>query len=141
MTVSLEREAVRDVFLPAGTRLPRGSIIAVASSGMWNSNLHHDPEKFDGYRYLRKVKDGDERTSFVSSTKEHNVFGMGNHICPGRFLAAVEIKLCLAHVLLQYDLRLQKGCEPKTVKNGIFQMVDPAVRLETRKRPEKTVFS
>ncbi|KAF7195294.1 Cytochrome P450 monooxygenase [Pseudocercospora fuligena] len=132
--VGLERQATKDVYLPDGTRLPRGTIIAVDSSDMWDPNINAEPDRFDGYRYFKKRESGDNQTSFVSSTKEHNVFGMGKHICPGRFLANVEIKLCLAHILLKYDIRLQKGCEPKTIKNGLFQMVDPVANVEIRRR-------
>ncbi|EME79249.1 uncharacterized protein MYCFIDRAFT_34318 [Pseudocercospora fijiensis CIRAD86] len=131
--VGLERQATKDVYMPDGTRLPRGTILAVDSSDMWNPSINPDPDVYDGYRYYRKREGGDNQTCFVSSTREHNVFGMGKHICPGRFLAAVEIKLCLAHILLKYDIRLQRGCEPETIKNGLFQMVDPAAKVEIRR--------
>lgn len=31
-------------------------------------------------------------------------FGYGKHSCPGRFFAAHEMKLLLAHVVQQYDI-------------------------------------
>ena len=138
--VGLERLVVRDTHLPDGTLLPRGSIIAVDSSDMWSPKVHSDPDVFDGYRFFRMREAGDGSTSFVSSTKEHNVFGGGRHICPGRFLASVEIKLCLVHILLKYDVRLAEGCVPKTIKNGLFQMVDPMARVEVKKRAEEETF-
>lgn len=138
--VGLERLVVRDTYLPGGILLPRGSIIAVDSSDMWDPDVHSDPDVFDGYRFFRMREAGDGSTSFVSSTKEHNVFGGGRHICPGRFLAAVEIKLCLVHILLQYDVRLAEGCMPRTVKNGLFQMVDPVAKVEVKRRREGTAL-
>ncbi|USW59161.1 Putative cytochrome P450 [Septoria linicola] len=118
--VGLERQAVRDTTMPDRTLLPRGSIIAVDSSDMWDPKINTYPEKFDGYRYWKMREAGDIGTAFVSSSKEHNVFGMGKHICPGRFLAAVEIKLCLVHILLKYDVRLREGYQPTPIKNGLF---------------------
>jgi len=31
-------------------------------------------------------------------------FGAGRHTCAGRFFAAMELKLMLAHILLEYDV-------------------------------------
>lgn len=33
-------------------------------------------------------------------------FGIGRHACPGRFLAANEIKLILSRILLQFDVAM-----------------------------------
>ncbi len=38
-------------------------------------------------------------------------FGFGRHACPGRFFAANEIKLVLAQLLLNYDMKLPEGAE------------------------------
>ena len=33
-------------------------------------------------------------------------FGYGRHACPGRFFAAAEIKLLLARILLDYEVKM-----------------------------------
>jgi cytochrome P450 len=45
----------------------------------------------------------------VTVTKENMGFGYGRHACPGRFFAATEIKLIVARILLDYDLKLPEG--------------------------------
>ncbi|KAE8420291.1 cytochrome P450 [Aspergillus pseudocaelatus] len=137
VTVGLERKVIRDTSLPDGTRLPKGSHIAVDSTDMWNPEVHEDPEAFDGYRFLKRRHAGDNATQFVQSSREHNVFGGGRHICPGRFFAATELKLCLAHILFEYDLRLKEGYDSQPMAHGVYAIVDPVAQLEIRRR-EKT---
>ncbi|RYP04548.1 hypothetical protein DL765_010156 [Monosporascus sp. GIB2] len=76
--------------------------------------------KFDPYRFhkLRTTDTPDpigyksrEQYQFVSVTKESMVFGLGRHACPGRFFAANEIKLILARILLEYDIKMPDGIE------------------------------
>ncbi|PPJ57664.1 hypothetical protein CBER1_00075 [Cercospora berteroae] len=129
-----ERLVIRDTRLPDGTLLARGSHIAVDQSGMRSPRNYPDPEKFNGYRFNEMREAGDERTAFASLTKEHSVFGLGKYICPGKFLAAVEIKLCLAHILLKYDVRFREGYSPQLTKLGIVNMVDMAAQVEVRRR-------
>ncbi|KAI3327506.1 hypothetical protein F4824DRAFT_484654 [Ustulina deusta] len=43
-------------------------------------------------------------------------FGYGRRACPRRFFAAAEIKLLLARLLLDYDVRMPEG-ETKRFKN------------------------
>ena len=70
---------------------------------------------------------------FTASTKEHNVFGLGRFICPGRFFADTELKLCLAHILLEYDFRLKEGYVSASTYSGVFPMVDPFAKVEIRR--------
>lgn len=42
----------------------------------------------------------------MTVTKENMGFGYGRHACPGRFFAAAEIKLLLARILLDYDVKM-----------------------------------
>lgn len=81
-----------------------------------DANHYKDPDTFDAYRFynLRTQEDfpdpngfkNREQYQFVSVTKENASFGFGKHACPGRFFAANEIKLIMAQILLQFDLRL-----------------------------------
>jgi ent-kaurene oxidase len=36
-------------------------------------------------------------------------FGAGSHACPGRFFASNEIKLIVAELLMNYDMRFAEG--------------------------------
>jgi cytochrome P450 len=50
-------------------------------------------------------------------TRENLTWGYGQHACPGRFFAANEIKLMLARILMDYDLRLPEGMTAKDVQD------------------------
>ncbi len=104
---------------------------------MWSADLHDHPQVFDGFRFLRMRQQGGKGLStapFVSSTKEHNTFGAGKFICPGRFFVANEMKIALAHVLLKYDLRLKDGREPRELQTGFYPSSDLEVIVEVRRR-------
>ncbi|TLD23314.1 hypothetical protein PspLS_07079 [Pyricularia sp. CBS 133598] len=132
--VVLERVALKDTALPDGRVIPRGSHVMVDSMDLWKSEIYPDPDKFDGRRFLKRREAGDSASQFVQSSPDYHVFGGGRHICPGRFFAAQELKLALAHVLVKYDVRLADGCDPKVLPNGFFVMADPTVRFEVRRR-------
>ncbi|KAI9376758.1 cytochrome P450 [Aspergillus egyptiacus] len=132
--VGLERKVIRDTFLPDGTRIPQGAHIMVDSSDMWSAEVHDHPESYDGYRFLKRRQAGDKASQFVQSSREHNTFGGGRHICPGRFFASNELKLCLAHILLKYDVRLKDGYCSRPVQFGVYVIVDPVAELEVRRR-------
>ncbi|KUI73673.1 Ent-kaurene oxidase [Cytospora mali] len=95
---------------------------AVGAGMPWDSNLilrnSSFSTKFDPYRFYRirkgEAKDpighvNTEQYQFVTVTKENMGFGYGRHACPGRFFAATEIKLLLARILLEYDLKMPDG--------------------------------
>ena len=126
---------MKDTTLPNGVKLPQGSNIAIDASEMWSAEVHDNPHQFDGYRFWRMRQAGKlAACSFVSSTREHNTFGAGRAICPGRFFVANEIKLILAHVLWKYDIRLKAGYSPKLVRSGFYAMSDLQAQVEVPRR-------
>lgn len=54
-------------------------------------------------------------------------FGYGRHACPGRFFAANEIKLILARILVDYDIRMPDGLTERyaNLKMGTDAFPDP----------------
>ena len=50
------------------------------------------------------------------------------------FFAGTELKLCLAHILLKYDIRLKEGYYPQPMVLGVYAIVDPMTQLEVRRR-------
>lgn len=104
---------------------------------MWSDAVHDQPQTFDGYRFLRMRERGGKGVSvapFVSSTKEHNTFGAGKFICPGRFFVANEMKIVLARVLWMYEMRLKDGHRPRDLQTGFYPYSDLEVKVEVRRR-------
>jgi cytochrome P450 len=62
-------------------------------------------------------------------------FGYGRHACPGRFFAANEIKLILARIVLQYDLRMPGGATERYAKiiQGSSAAPNPRLVIEFKK--------
>lgn len=109
--------------------------MSVDSSRMWDPAVYGEKAKqFDGFRFLRQRQEGVAAASMVSSSPEQFTFGMGKSICPGRFFVHNEIKVALASILLDYDVRLADGYAPKFVEFGFDISADPAPKVEVRRR-------
>ena len=116
----MNRYVEQDVSLSDGTVLPRGSRVSVASSYL-DPAVYPDPGQFDAARFLRKrAEPGQEHGwQFVTTTPAYLFIGHGQHACPGRFFAAHELKIAMAHLLLKYDWRLPDGYAPVMMQQTI----------------------
>lgn len=130
VTLGLGRRVVaRDgVTTPEGLHIPRGNQVCVPGYAM-----HHDPEVYEApdefrpFRFsdMRKVAEGDgaaaedkeaaqasylsrARKQWATTTNDFLGFGHGRGACPGRFFAAAELKLMLAHLVLNYDFEMME---------------------------------
>ncbi|KAL1633008.1 hypothetical protein SLS58_011240 [Diplodia intermedia] len=134
MLANLERRSLRDITLPDGTKVPRGTNMSVYSSRMWDPAVYgEDAGRFDGFRFLRLKQQGAPATATVSSSPDQFTFDLDKSICPSRFFVH-EVKVALASLLLDYDVRLADGYTPKFVEFGFEIMVDPAPLVEVRRR-------
>ncbi|EMT61125.1 cytochrome P450 [Fusarium oxysporum II5] len=111
---SFQRKVLKPFTLSSGQVIPAGVTIeipAVAVSS--DSNVFPQADKFDPLRFYKlrtEAKDGGSvekaaNNQFVSVNQSSLTFGYGRHACPGRFFAANEIKMILAHALLQYNVK------------------------------------
>ncbi|RSM18116.1 hypothetical protein CDV31_003038 [Fusarium ambrosium] len=133
---SMQRLAVKDVQLSDGTFIPKGTASCVSSHALWDPNVYEAPDTWDGHRFLRqrKVPGKESSSQLVSTSENHLGFGHGKHACPGRFFAANEIKIALAHLLLEYEWRLPEG-ETLDVRDfGITPIMNQTLQMEFRKR-------
>ncbi|KAF5505675.1 Cytochrome P450 monooxygenase ATR2 [Colletotrichum siamense] len=133
--ISFLRTITKPVTLKDGTYLPTGTNIAVPMVGPLQDDSHYtDPNLFDPYRFV-SIRDemrsdplqyaNKEQYQFVSLTKENMAFGFGRHACPGRFFAATEIKMLLARVLLEYDIRMPDGVQHRYENIVRGDMIEP----------------
>ncbi|KAJ0385947.1 hypothetical protein COL922a_005315 [Colletotrichum nupharicola] len=133
--ISFLRTITKPVTLKDGTTLPAGTNIAVPMVGPLQDDSHYtDPNLFDPYRFV-SIRDemrsdplqyaNKEQYQFVSSTKENMAFGFGRHACPGRFFAATEIKMLLARLLLEYDIRMPDGVQHRYENIVRGDMIEP----------------
>lgn len=135
--VNLERTAIKDVTMPDGTFLPRGTNIAVDTANMWNPEIFEEPRTYNGYRFYHLRQSGGPTANaaqLVSVTDDFIAFGLGRSVCPGRFMVANEIKTAIATMLLQFDIRLANGQHPRIFHYGFEMLSDPTTVLEVRRR-------
>ncbi|KAF7352017.1 hypothetical protein MVEN_01163900 [Mycena venus] len=63
-------------------------------------------------------------------------FGLGRHACPGRFFAVNELKLMLAHILENYDLKLDGPTRPPNEWFGTLAAANRTAKVLFRKRAD-----
>ncbi|KAH0489729.1 hypothetical protein TgHK011_010146 [Trichoderma gracile] len=152
----IERTVVAQNGLPIpdlGWTLPKGSFVTVNLEGTHHDpDLYSNPHSYDPLRYSRlreawdaksdeeKKRDADEGTKIrglgmVTTSAQHLAFGHGRHACPGRFFVAHELKLIMAHILLNYDIKLV-GKVPE--KLWIGASIFPHLKAEIQVRRKKT---
>ncbi|KAM5540999.1 hypothetical protein V8D89_005310 [Ganoderma adspersum] len=143
--VVMQRVAAKDLTLCDGTRIPRGTVIAAAADP-----VHHDEgalenaDAFDPFRYARMhsaatAEDDALKLQATTTSLEYLPFGHGPYACPGRYFAAYVIKAILAHIILEYDLKLGgDGVRPADVYFGTSVMPAMDGRVLFRKRGTST---
>ncbi|KAL4767466.1 cytochrome P450 [Aspergillus nidulans var. acristatus] len=108
--ITARRMTTETVLLPDGIKLPKGTSTMVPTRiVMLDPHIYPDPTRFDGERFFRQRTENETRAQLVTANIEYLGFGYGKHACPGRFLAANEIKVALCHLLLKYDFRFVDG--------------------------------
>lgn len=135
LPVSMRREVTETMKLPDGSILQKGDQVAVSSQRMWDDSVHASPLEYDGYRFLKMRKEPGRENfgQLVTTSPDHLAFGHGTHACPGRFFAAHEVKIALAQILTEYDIRLLQDTPPRVFNFGITLSADPFAKLEMRK--------
>ncbi|KAL4884492.1 cytochrome P450 [Aspergillus karnatakaensis] len=110
-------------------------------------SIHRDPEfyieplSYNAFRFVTEPstdssgvsESPSKRPSLATTTNSFLVFGHGRHACPGRFFAALIMKLILAYIVQHYDVaRLTQPVE-KQVQVGTTRP-DASLRLTVRRR-------
>ncbi|OLN87551.1 Dihydromonacolin L monooxygenase LovA 7 [Colletotrichum chlorophyti] len=132
----MTRKVTADVTLPNGLQLRKGERCIVDIGKMSDPVIYPDPEKFDAYRFVR-MRNNPELASqayLISTSPSHLGFGHGKHSCTGRFFAACELKIALAHLLIKYDWKLVPGHEHRWQEYGFDWLADGNARLLVRRR-------
>jgi len=114
--ISVERLALRDYTFADGTFIPKDTLLCAASRAThFDEANYKDPAVFDGFRYanVREQHGEGVKHQMVSTSPEFLTFGHGRHACPGRFFAVNELKTMLAHIVTNYDLKMEtEGVRP-----------------------------
>ncbi|TFK56599.1 cytochrome P450 [Heliocybe sulcata] len=136
--LAMTRRVMKPFTLSDGTKIPPGVHLACDAQG-----THMDDENypsgavFDGFRFAN-MRDGDGESTkhqFVSTTTDYIPFGHGRHACPGRFFAAAELKAMMAHLVMNYDVKLEaEGVRPKDLWLSTSRSPNRTAKVLFRKR-------
>ena len=133
-----------------GWHAPYGTTISSPLRGAHTDPSFHDsPYRFDPFRFSRErevyeAKAAEEKDpreglklraqGMVTTSDRHFPFGHGRHACPGRFLVAHELKMIIAHLLMNYDLKmLVNRPQPRVIGKLFIPPTDASMEVR-RKR-------
>ncbi|GAW26913.1 putative cytochrome P450 [Rosellinia necatrix] len=133
-----QRIAVKAHTFKDGLHLPAGTVFQFPADAIHHDPSYYpDPYKFDSHRFLRLRESVDpNRFHFASVSDTSLIFGAGTHACPGRFLAALTIKMILVVLLTNYEITLgdPDGGRPANLFHHFNLRPDPATEIRIRAR-------
>ena len=121
---------MKGITLSNGQYIPPGVLIEVPSGAVYqDTDVYPGGDTFDGFRFAKIREAGsateNARNQFVTTNEENLYFGYGKHACPGRFFAATEIKMILARLILEYDIKNVEGMEGRIPNREIGRTSNP----------------
>lgn len=138
------RVVKKDFQFKNGLRIPKGTVLLTPNAAMlFDDEFVQKPLEFDGLRFydLANTSETPEIFRYTSTNPHYLQFGDGRHVwqvnslilhprtyqvyrhflmlpflfSPGRFFAADELRLILAYLLLNFEIKIQGGL-PKDFK-------------------------
>ncbi|KAL4913034.1 cytochrome P450 [Aspergillus aurantiobrunneus] len=124
--------------LPSGHAIPQGTRVMVRAHTLnLDPNLWSNPSTFDGFRFskLRELPGNALKYQHATTGTDNINFGHGLWACPGRYFASTQMKVVLAYLLLNYDIKLQEGvAKPKPQHFGMAIVPDTETVVLLRAR-------
>ncbi|KJA15634.1 hypothetical protein HYPSUDRAFT_148807, partial [Hypholoma sublateritium FD-334 SS-4] len=121
-----------------GLTIPQGTHIAAASCIVnLCADTFENPSTFDGMRFARAQEEADDvsmKQQLTSPALNNLFYGVGKHACPGRFLMTFIIKIQVALILYNYDIKVKDDVSPGDRWMGAVCIPDMSAELMYRKR-------
>ncbi|KAI9926545.1 hypothetical protein ASPWEDRAFT_119143 [Aspergillus wentii DTO 134E9] len=136
--LAFNRIVSKDLTLSDGTVLPKGTHFGMPAAAILQDNENEpNADQFDGFRYYKKRLNPEEANKHQFAMTDNNSlhFGHGKYSCPGRFFASNEIKIIMAHLLMDYEFQYPEGAtRPRNLTADENLYPDPSARLLMRRR-------
>ncbi|KAH8903432.1 cytochrome P450 [Coniochaeta sp. PMI_546] len=133
-----------------GWHAPYGALFMLNLAGVQHdADLYSNPYNYDAFRYSRvrieyverprEKKDKEEglrvaKLGMVTTSDAHLAFGHGRHACPGRFFVAHELKMVLAYLLNNYEIRpIPERPKPQWLGQNIIPPLQAKIEVRRRK--------
>lgn len=133
LLLTFERIIKRDYPLSDGMIIPANTWIGCAAQAIgMDRNVFSNPDEFDAFRFVPSEDDkrtaaARAKTNYTSANPGSMAFGYGQHACPGRFFAMMEIKAIIGEILKRFEIKLPDG-QPRP----------PSITFETQHLPHPT---
>ena len=146
VSVAVARRVVapEGVTTASGVHLPKGSTPCTQGYSIHKDpSIYPDAHEFQPFRFAEKRADHSEeyikraRMAFATTSTEYLAFGGGKNACPGRFFAAAELKLMLAHILMTYDFEIQPS-RPHNVWLGLNRIPPMKATIKVKRREKSS---
>ncbi|RDL40499.1 uncharacterized protein BP5553_00478 [Venustampulla echinocandica] len=137
--VTVQRSTVVPYTFSDGLYLPANTMLAFPTYEVTHDpDIYPNPDEFDGLRFYRMREQGDAaKFHYATVSNESTNFGAGFHACPGRFFVGYELKIILAELLLNYDLKFAVGNErPPDLLHDFSIQPNPEAELLIRRKEE-----
>lgn len=114
---------VDNVETDTGIKIPKGTIFSfLGQPAQMDEDNYAEPWKYDPFRFSRDREVVAslalmKTPSFVTTSPDHLPFGHGKHACPGRFLVDFELKMIIAYILTNYDIKFPEEYNNKRPPN------------------------
>ncbi|KAJ6578775.1 cytochrome P450, partial [Mycena vulgaris] len=132
--------AANGITLPNGVVVPYNATVGVSMDGAHFDEAFYDrPNEFDPFRFSRPREEPTyaekprANEDLVTTSVSWLPFSHGIHACPGRFFAANNIKMILAQMLLNYDIK-QFPSRPPNISLGDISVVPVKAKMMIRRR-------
>ncbi|KAH8820224.1 cytochrome P450 [Xylogone sp. PMI_703] len=96
------------ITLSNGLHVPYGATITAPQWSIHrDETIYSQADEYLPYRYVntKQRQESGFTESLATTSATHLAFGHGRHACPGRHFAAAEMKLILAYLLMNYDVK------------------------------------
>jgi cytochrome P450 len=142
VTAGLNRLVVAEKGLttPSGVHVSKGSVISVPAYPIHqDSDIYPDAQTYKPFRFAEQRADENAehikraRNAWATTTNDFLAFGHGRNACPGRFFAAAELKLMLAHMVLNYDFEMQES-RPRNMWFGLNRIPPMKATVKVKRR-------
>ncbi|KAL2265929.1 hypothetical protein VTJ83DRAFT_5281 [Remersonia thermophila] len=142
VTIGLMRAvtAKDGVVTPSGVKIPRGWNVAAHSYPVFHDdNIYPGAKEFRPFRFAEQRADKSvdyvkrAAKAFATTGPEYLAFGHGRDACPGRFFASNELKLVLAHLVVNYDIEIMKS-RPRNMWIGMSRVPPLKATIRVKRR-------
>lgn len=148
------RKTVQPITLSDGSHIREGILLLASPLPThFDESIYANAERFEPLRFHQH---GDRKPQefLVSPSLDYFPFGYGPHswcvvaigcfkqsesfngplFSPGRFIASAIMKLVTAHIIINYDIKLEQLERPKDRWMGILSYPDPSIKVLFRRR-------